>query len=63
MGWVLWHKNKAIAIPNEVIAQIRATPTITLGWFDEELMAAWKHILPITPTSVRTGFVRLDHPA
>ena len=62
-GWVIWHKNKAIAILNEVIAQIRAAPTVTLGSFDEELMAAWKHILPITLTSVRTGFVRLDHPA
>ena len=52
-----------MAIPDEVIAQIRAAPTDTLEWFDKELTAAWKHILLITPTSVRTGNLRLDHPA
>ena len=44
-----------MAIPEEVIAQIKAAPTDTLGWFEKDLTATWKHIFPITPTSVRTG--------
>ncbi|KAL0015593.1 hypothetical protein SO802_002662 [Lithocarpus litseifolius] len=45
-----------------MILQIRAAPTDTLRWCKEELWHAWKHIFPITPTSVRTGNLPLDHP-
>ena len=61
-GWVIWHRNKIIAILEELIDQIRAAPTDALGWFKEDLAAAWNHIFPITSTSVRTGNLPLDHP-
>ena len=63
VGWAIWYRNKMIAIPEELIAQIRAAPTESMGWFEEDLAAAWRHIFPITPTSVRTASLPLDHPA
>ena len=48
-------------IPDEVIAQIHAAPTETLGGFKEELGQAWKQLFPITPTSIKTGNLPLDH--
>nr|POE62352.1 hypothetical protein CFP56_44226 [Quercus suber] len=44
VGWAIWYRNKTIAISEEVIAQIWAVLTDTMGWFEEELAAAWKHI-------------------
>ena len=52
-----------MVIPDEVIAQIRAAPTETLGWFEEELGQAWKHLFPITPTSIKTANLPFDHNA
>ena len=40
VGWAIWHKNKIIAIPEELIAQIRAASIDTLGWFDKDLVVA-----------------------
>lgn len=59
----MWHRDRIIAIPYEVIAKIRASPTDTMGWFEEELQIAWRHLFPITPTSLRTRNLALDHPA
>ena len=50
-------------VPDKVIAQIRACPTTPLGYFEQELEAAWKNIFPIIPSSLRTGTLALDHPA
>nr|POF12610.1 hypothetical protein CFP56_25072 [Quercus suber] len=52
---------RAIVIPDEVIAQIRAALSDTMGSFDKDQTAAWTHIFLITPTSVRTGNLPLDH--
>lgn len=49
-------------ISDKVIAQIRAAPTETPGWFEEELGQAWKHLFPITPTTIKSGDLALDHP-
>ena len=57
------HKNQVIPIPDETIAQIRASPTDTLGSFKEELRATWKNLFPITPASLKTGDLALEHPA
>ena len=46
-----------------MIAQIRATPIDTPGWFEPGLSNAWKNLFPITPISNRTGNLALDHPA
>ena len=60
-SWAIWFQNRIVVISDEMIAQIRATPTEMLGWFEEELGQAWKHIFPITPSSIRTGNLALDH--
>ena len=62
-GWAIWYKNRVVAIPKEFIAQIRAAPTETPGWFEEELKQAWKHLFPITPESIRLGDLPLEHKA
>ena len=61
-GWAIWYQNRTMVIPDEMIAQIRATPTEKLGWFEKELGRAWKHIFPITPSSIRIGNLVLNHP-
>nr|POF14406.1 hypothetical protein CFP56_66316 [Quercus suber] len=62
-GWTIWYKNRVVAIPKEIIAQIRATPTETLGWFQEELRQAWKRLFPIALESISLGDLPLEHKA
>nr|POE76978.1 hypothetical protein CFP56_49691 [Quercus suber] len=63
LGWAIWHRNKAVVIPDEVIAQICSAPMVTMGGTEESLCTTWKHIFPITPESMRTRNLALDHPA
>ena len=46
-GWAIWHRNKAIPILDEVIAQIIVAPTDTVGWVEENLCAVWKHLFQL----------------
>lgn len=62
VGWAMWYRSKVVIILDEVIAQIRAAPTETPGWFAEESGQVWKHRFPITPTSIRSGSLALNHP-
>nr|POE70882.1 hypothetical protein CFP56_76267 [Quercus suber] len=41
----------------------KAALTEVPGWFEEELGYAWKHLFPITPASIRSGKLPLDHNA
>ena len=52
-----------VAIPEEIISQIRALPTVILGDFEEELKQAWKNIFPITPGNIRLESLPLEHKA
>lgn len=52
-----------VVLSDEIITQIRAAPTDTLGWFDPMLCNAWKNLFPITPMSIRTEDLPLEHPA
>ena len=52
-----------MVISDEMIAQIRVALTDTLGWFNPTFCNAWKHLFPITPTSIKTGDLALEHPA
>nr|POE88491.1 hypothetical protein CFP56_53777 [Quercus suber] len=61
--WAIWYCNKAIFIPDVVIAQIRVALTEALGRFEEDLEIAWKHIFSVTQNSINTGKLPLDHPA
>lgn len=60
-GWVIWYKNRAVVISYEMIAQIKATLTDTLGWFEPGLSNAWKNLIPITLINIRIGNLALDH--
>ena len=60
---MIWLRNRLVEIPEEIILQIRATPTKELRWCEAELGPALKNIFPITPESRRTGELQLDHPA
>ncbi|XP_030943860.1 uncharacterized protein LOC115968578 [Quercus lobata] len=62
-SWAIWYRNMAVGIPDVIIEQIRASPTLSMGWHEEALKNAWKQIFPLTPTSSRTGLLNLDHPA
>ena len=50
-----------MVISDEMIAQIRAAPTDTPEWFEPGLSNAWKNLFPITPISIKTGNLALDH--
>ena len=60
-GWAIWLRNKLVEIPEEIILQIRATPTKELRWCEVEMGPALKNIFLITPESRRTGELQLDH--
>ena len=49
--WGIFYKGKIIVISSITIAEIKATPTYIMGWFEEELMKAWSHIFSFTPES------------
>ena len=34
-----------------------------MGWFNEDLMKAWKHLFPLTPISMELGSLPLTNPA
>lgn len=55
------YKNLVIAIPEEIIAQIKASPTDQLGGSEKELKAAWKNLFPLTTMSFRSGALDLNH--
>ena len=57
----MWYWNRIVVIPDEVIAHIRANSIKMPGWFEEELGQVWKYIFPLTPTSIRSGNLALDH--
>ena len=63
MGWAIWFKGKALEVSDEVIAQIQAAPTDTMGWCVEELIKALKQHFPIKQTSIKLGDLPVDHPA
>ena len=62
-SWAILHRNRVVVLTDEIITQIRATPTDTLGWFEPTLYNAWKNLFPITPMSIRTRDLPLEHPA
>nr|POE65571.1 hypothetical protein CFP56_57450 [Quercus suber] len=62
LGWAIWFKGRVVAIPNKMIAQIRAAPTTSMGIFEEELRVTWKNLFPLNQVSGRNGNLALDHP-
>ena len=61
--WAMLYKNKIIPIGDETIKWIRQDPTEIWGWFDLELMLAWKNMFPLTEESREMGYLPLMNKA
>ena len=48
-SWAINLKGKIIRLSNSMVNMIRASPTEIMGWFDLDLMQAWKVIFPLIP--------------
>uniref|UniRef100_A0A2N9IFC0 CCHC-type domain-containing protein n=1 Tax=Fagus sylvatica TaxID=28930 RepID=A0A2N9IFC0_FAGSY len=55
--WGILLRGKIMEVPPMMLDHIRATPTATLGWYDQELMTAWKYIFPLTKESRVLGLL------
>lgn len=55
------YRDKVVVVPDEVIAQIRAAPTNTMGWVEEGLRKTWMSMFPLTQISRQIGYLNLDH--
>lgn len=60
--WEIFQKGKIMTLSLEIMAQIRASPTMIWGWFDLEEMKAWSHIFHLTPKSRKMGYLSLLNP-
>ena len=49
--WAILLKGQIWEVPPVMLEHIRATPTATLGWYDQEFLTAWKNIFPLTSES------------
>ena len=61
--WAMFYKNKIIPIGDETIKWIRQDPTEIWGWFDLELMLAWKNMFPLTEKNREMGYLPLMNKA
>ena len=55
--WAIFYKGKIIPIGDTTINMIKRDPTEVMGWFEWELMQAWRNLFPLTDLSRRTGFL------
>ena len=62
-SWAIFYKGKIIPIGDQTIQWIRQDPTEVWGWFDLELMLAWKNIFPLTEESRGLGYLPLKNKA
>ena len=52
-SWAINLKGKVIELSNSMVNMICRSPIEIMGWFDLDLMRAWKFIFPLTPTSLQ----------
>ncbi|KAF3954929.1 hypothetical protein CMV_019789 [Castanea mollissima] len=57
------YKGKAIPIGDNTINWIRRDPMNIWGWFEMDLMQAWKNMFPLTKTSKNLGYLPLKDEA
>lgn len=55
----LFYRGKIIPIGDETIEWIRQDPMKIWGWFDLELMLAWKNMFPLMKESKELGYLPL----
>ncbi|XP_050247925.1 uncharacterized protein LOC126695284 [Quercus robur] len=61
--WGILYKGKIIPVSDSTIRWIRQDPTEVWGWFETELMVAWKNIFPLTERSKQLGYLPLKDEA
>ena len=61
--WGILLKGQIMEIPQVILDHIRATPTAIMGWYDQEVMNAWKFIFPLTKESRCLGTISMADPA
>ena len=61
--WVIFYKGKIIPIGDTMINMIKRDPTEVMGWFEWELMQAWRNLFPLTDLSHRTSFLPITDEA
>lgn len=62
-NWAIFYQGKIILIGEDTIKSIRQDPTEVLGWFDLELMIAWKNMFLLTVVSKRLGYLPMKDEA
>lgn len=60
--WVIKVQGKVVQLSNSMVEGIRTSPTKIIGWFNLDLMKAWKFIFPATQESIRDGSLPLSDP-
>ena len=61
--WAIFYKGKVIPVGDDTINWIRRDPTEIWGWFEMDLMQAWKNMFPLTETSKNLGYLPLKDEA
>ena len=62
-NWAIFYQGKIILVGEETIKWIRQDPMEIWGWFDLELMLAWKNLFPLTEASKRLGYLPMKDEA
>ena len=62
-NWAFFYQGKVIPVGEETIKWIKQDPTEVWGWFDLELMIAWKNLFPLIEASKRLGYLPMKDEA
>nr|POE84594.1 hypothetical protein CFP56_70683 [Quercus suber] len=62
-NWAIFYKGKTIPVGDDTIRWIRQDSTEVWGWFDTELMLAWKNMFPLTEISKLVGYLPMEDEA
>ena len=54
--WAICYKGKVIPVSEETIRWIKQDLTEVWGWFETDLMVAWKNLFPLTERSKQLGY-------
>ena len=62
-NWGIYYKGKVIPVSDETMRWIKQDPTEVWGWFETDLMVAWKNLFPLTERSKQLGYLPLKDEA
>ena len=61
--WAIFYREEVIPVGNETIQWTRQYPNEIWGWFELELMLAWKNMFPLMEDDRRLGYLPLNDEA